>query len=155
CLCDARADMPPAAAAPWPERIAIAQQQGCAGLAASTLERWFGKAFLEANPAIRKSFLDTASATPAQGFIGCAQAIQGLNYIEQLGRIRTPTTLIVGANDAPLPQVMRELQGLIRGSTLELIAGAGHLPNVDQSAAFNAALLRHLQKTASPAGAQQ
>jgi 3-oxoadipate enol-lactonase len=53
--------------------------------------------------------------------------------------------MIVGANDGPLPQAMRELQGQIEGSELVVIPNAGHLPNIDQPAAFNAALLAHFE----------
>ena len=150
CLCDARADMPPAAAAVWPERIAIARQQGCAALAAATVERWFGKAFVDANSATAQRFVASAAATSAAGFIGCAEAIIGLDYLPRVAQIQTPTALIVGANDGPLPQAMRDLQGLIKGATLDVIVGAGHLPNIDQPTAFNAALLRHLQSNGAP-----
>lgn len=145
-LCDARADMPAAAAAPWPERIDIAQDQGCHGLAAATVERWFGKAFADAHPDTAGRFTETASRTSTAGFVGCAQAIVGLDYRGRVGAITTPTTLIVGANDGALPQAMRELQGMIAGAVLEVIAGAGHLPNIDQPEAFNAALLRHFDR---------
>lgn len=144
CLCDARADMPPAAGAVWPERIAIAQQQGCAALAAATTERWFGQVFLDAHPATAQRFRAAASATSSAGFVGCAQAIMGLDYLGRVAEISTPTTMIVGANDGPLPAAMQHLQGLIASAALEVIPDAGHLPNTDQPAAFNAALLRHL-----------
>jgi 3-oxoadipate enol-lactonase len=143
CLCDARADMPPAMAAPWDERIAIAQASGCAGLAQSTAERWFGRAFLEAHPAIEQQFMQAIASTSVAGFEGCARAIQGLDYLGRVGQIQSPTTLIVGANDGPLPQAMQALKDLIPGAVIEVIANAGHLPNIDQPAAFNAALLRH------------
>ena len=144
CLCDARADVPSAFAAPWPERIAAVQQQGCRALAESTLERWFGHAFVEAQPAIARQFREQAAATSPDGFIGCAHAILQMAYLPDVARIRTPTTLIVGANDGPLPQAMQALQHLIPGAKLDVIADAGHLPNIDQPDAFNAALLRHL-----------
>jgi 3-oxoadipate enol-lactonase len=144
CLCDARADMPPAAAAVWPERIEAASTQGCAALAPSTLDRWFGAAFLQAQPELAQRFIATISNTSTAGFVGCAQALMGLDYLGRVGEITAPTTLIVGANDGPLPQAMQQLQGLIPGAALEVIADAGHLPNIDQPAAFNAALLRHL-----------
>ena len=54
--------------------------------------------------------------------------------------------MIVGANDGPLPQAMQSLQGSIAASVVDLIANAGHLPNIDQPAAFNAALLRHFER---------
>lgn len=143
CICDARADAPPAVAAPWDERIAIALKDGCAALAQPTIERWFGKAFLEVNPAIADRFRATASATSAVGFVGSARAIQGLDYLGQLSRISTRTTLIVGANDGPLPQAMKDMQALIPGAALEVVPGSGHLPNIDNPECFNAAMLRH------------
>ena len=145
CICDARADAPPAVAAPWDERITIAAAQGCGALATATVERWFGKAFLEAHPQVAQRFVATATANSAEGFTGCARAIQGLNYLADVGRITAPTTLVVGGNDGVLPQVMRELQALIPNSVLAEIPNAGHLPNIDQPEAFNTALLRHLK----------
>lgn len=144
CLCDARADMTPAVAAPWDERIALARNKGCGALAAPTIERWFGKAFIDAHPATYQAFHATATATSVAGFVGSAQAIQQLDYLPQVHHISTPTTLIVGGNDGPLPQVMQALQQLIPGAAIELIAEAGHLPNIDQPTAFNTALMRHL-----------
>ncbi|MEJ8852268.1 alpha/beta hydrolase [Variovorax rhizosphaerae] len=146
-LCDARADAPPAVAAPWDERIALALQQGtCAPLAGPTIERWFGKAFVTANPKISERLQVIAAATSVEGFVGCARAIQGLDYLAEVARIATPTTLIVGSNDGVLPEAMRSLQKRITGSALETIPHAGHLPNIDQPAAFNAALLRHFEQ---------
>lgn len=146
CLCDARADAPPAFAAPWDERIATARASGCAALAESTTERWFGKAFVAAQPATAQQFRDVIAATPVAGFEGCARAIQQLDYSGGLAAITTPTTLIVGANDGPLPQAMQDIQQQIRGCVLEVIDGAGHLPNIDQPDAFDAAMLRHLER---------
>ena len=149
CLCDARTDAPPAFSAPWDERIAIAEQQGCSALADSTTERWFGKAFLDGYPEIARRFREAAATTSTAGFTGCARAIQKLSYLPEIGRIAVPTTLIVGANDGPLPQAMREIHAQIAGSHLEVIPQAGHLPNVDQPEAFNAALLRHFDRVAA------
>ena len=148
CLCDARADTPPEASAPWVDRIATAEREGCAALARPTLERWFGRAFLEAHPDTAQRLLQVASSTSVTGFVGCARAIQGLDYLGRVSEISLPTTLIVGANDGVLPQAMAEIQRRISGSVLEVIAQAGHLPNLDQPAAFDAALLRHLGEPA-------
>jgi 3-oxoadipate enol-lactonase len=148
-LCDARADAPPAVAAPWDERIALVQaQQTCAPLAASTIERWFGAAFVQANRALGQRFEEMASTTTVQGLVGCARAIQGLDYLARVAGIEAPVSLIVGANDGVLPEVMRDLHLRIANSVLETIPGAGHLPNIDQPEAFNAALLRHFERVA-------
>jgi 3-oxoadipate enol-lactonase len=148
CLCDMRADAPLAFAASWDERIALAERQGTAALAAATAERWFGKAFLEAHPSIAQWLMQIIGVTSVAGFVGCARAIQGLDYLGAVSRITTPTTLIVGANDSVLPEAMRDIHDHIRGSVFEVIPSAGHLPNIDQRDVFDAALLRHLRRVA-------
>ena len=146
-LCDGRADMPEAAGAVWNERIAVARAQGCAALAVPTTERWFGKPFLDAHPDIAKRFQDTVGLTQVEGFVGCAQAIQALNYLPQAAAIQAPTTLLTGANDGVFPKVMSDLCDIMSNAKLEIIADAGHLPNIDQATAFNAAMMRHFFNT--------
>jgi len=146
-LCDARADAPAAVAATWDDRIASAELNGsCAPLVEPTLERWFGKPFLQSHPEVNERFRSIANATSVPGFVGSARAIQSLNYIDHVGAIEVPTTLVVGANDGVLPETMRDLQTRISDSTLAVIPNAGHLPNVDQPVAFNEALMRHFER---------
>lgn len=146
-LCDARADAPPAFVAPWDERIALAQQHGtCEPLAKPTIERWFGRSFMTEKVDIAQRFEVIAAATSVDGFVACARAIQGLDYLSSVDSISVPVTMVVGSNDGVLPEAMRELQQRIRGSVLETIPNAGHLPNIDQPEAFNAALLRHFER---------
>ncbi|MGO4331129.1 alpha/beta fold hydrolase [Cupriavidus sp. 2TAF22] len=146
CLCDARADAPPEVAAPWDARIEQARAGGCAALADGTLERWFGLPFLTREPETAARLRAIAASTSVTGFAGCARAIQQLNYLPALAGIRTCTTLLVGANDGVLPEANKAIQTMIQGSRLDLIEGAGHLPNIDQPERFNAALLRHLAR---------
>lgn len=147
-LCDARADTPPDVAAPWDARIALARAQGCAALAEATVERWFGRPFLDARPDLAQRFRDIIGATSTDGFECCARALQGMDYLGRVGSITTPTTLLVGARDGVLPQVMQALRADIAGAELEVVADAGHLPNIDQPARFEAALLRHFARVA-------
>ena len=149
-LCDCRADMPSEMGAVWNERMSLARSQGCGVLAQPTLERWFGTAFLAQHPEVQQAFGPTLAHTSADGFIGCAQAIQGLDYLGQVDRITVPVTLIVGANDGPMPKAMAHLQTHIAGSQLVVIPNAGHLPNIDQPEAFNRAMLAHFAACARP-----
>src|SRR5690606_25963831 len=119
CLCDARADMPEALHPAWHQRIASAQQSGTTSLASATVERWFGKDFVSLHPDIAARFMDQVGATSVDGFVGCAQAILGLDFLPSVSQIAVPTTLIVGANDQPLPVEMENIQALIPGSSLE------------------------------------
>lgn len=148
-VCDARADAPPAFAAPWEDRIATAQEHGTTALAESTAERWFGQDFLRREPAIASEVKEMIGATSVAGFVACARALQGLDYLGRVGRITAPTQWVVGANDGPLPDAMRQLRALVPGSAFDVIEGAGHLPNIDQPAAFNAVVKRRLRSLTS------
>jgi 3-oxoadipate enol-lactonase len=144
-ICDARADAPPAFAAPWDERMTIAKEQGCVALAQSTIERWFGKDFVAIQSTIANKLMSIAASTSVDGFVGCVKAIQGLDYLTQISNISTRTTLVVGSNDGPLPQAMADIAQQISGSILEIIQASGHLPNIDQKDQFNFVLLNALK----------
>jgi 3-oxoadipate enol-lactonase len=146
-LCSARVDTPPAFAAPWDDRIALAEQHNnCAPLAKPTIERWFGTEFVTANPAVASRFQQIATNTTVRGFVGCARAIQGMDYLERVAGIKNRLTMLVGANDGVLPDCMVDLQQRISASVLDVLPNGGHLPNIDQSSVFNAALMRHLDR---------
>jgi 3-oxoadipate enol-lactonase len=145
CAIAARADAPPAFASAWDERVALVAKEGSVGrLAHPTALRWFGALFLESNPDIAEDLSDCIRATSPEGFIGCARAIQGLNYLSAMPDIVVPTTLMVGEHDELLLQPMKELAPILGNAVLHVIAKAGHLPQIDQPEAFDALLLRHL-----------
>lgn len=145
CIVAARADAPAPFAAAWDDRIALVEREGVAPLADPTASRWTGQPFLDAHPdiaaALRACILETSPA----GFVGCARAIQGLAYLDKVGRIDVPVTLVIGTNDTLLLQPMRDLAGVIAGSKLVEIDGAGHLPQLDRPDEMHAALVGHLR----------
>lgn len=145
-LCDARADTPEPLVAAWEERIALAEQAGIDALTTQTVERWFAPSFLTTHPLATEKVSQLIAATSVRGFVGCARAIQKLNYLSELHTITTPTTLLVGANDGVLPDAMKDIAQRIPGSLLKVIEQAGHLPNIDQPELFNAALASHLSR---------
>jgi 3-oxoadipate enol-lactonase len=59
-----------------------------------------------------------------------------------LPTINVPTALIFGEHDSIVPQSEREsLRNAIPESTLTILPDAGHLSNIEQPAAFNAAVM--------------
>ena len=144
-FCDCRADTPEAGRAVWDERMTTARADGTQALAASTATRWFGDAFLQSHPEVARFVGDTIAKTSVDGFVGSAMAIQQLDYLGRVARITLPTTLIVGANDKPLPDALRDIHARIAGSMLDVIDGSGHIPNLDNPEAFDIALLRHFE----------
>ncbi len=140
-LCDTSAQMPAAAQPIVQDRIDTARTLGMAALADSTLARWFTAPYLKrVGPGvemIRTIFL----TSPAQGYIGCTEAIRRLDYLERLGRITVPTLIMVGADDPGTPVAAAEtIHTRIPGSRLVVIPSASHLSNVEQAEVFN----RHL-----------
>ncbi|HEY1099732.1 MAG TPA: alpha/beta hydrolase [Myxococcota bacterium] len=68
-------------------------------------------------------------------------------FTPRLREVQVPTRLIWGAGDKlfPVEQCAKEMQKLIAGSTLEVIANTGHEPCVETPAAFIAAFERALK----------
>ncbi len=66
-----------------------------------------------------------------------------------LARYAGPALIVVGENDPITPQEKaRQLADLISGARLEVIPGAGHLPNQEQPERFNEVLDRFLSSLA-------
>ena len=87
-------------------------------------------------------------ATPVSGYIGCSEAIRGLDNLKRLSRINIPTIIIVGEEDPGTPVAASEaMQERISGSKLVILPSARHLSNIEQAGAFNEALLGFLLKS--------
>jgi pimeloyl-ACP methyl ester carboxylesterase len=73
------------------------------------------------------------------------------DFSEALRTVAAPTLLIWGNEDRVAPLRTAEIaRALIPGARLELIANAGHTPQADDPARFNALVLEHLQGRTSP-----
>jgi 3-oxoadipate enol-lactonase len=67
----------------------------------------------------------------------------------RLEDIGVPVHVIVGADDTlTTPDMCRELAAAIPGARLTVIPDAGHLSNIEQPAAFNAAAIRFIREAA-------
>lgn len=142
-LADTTSRYPPEAAPIWAERIKIAETRGMEPLVQPTLERWFTAAYRETHPAEVARIADMIRATPVTGYVGCSHAIPRINLTARLAEIEVPALVIVGEQDAGTPPAMaREIQENLPGSELVIIPSAAHLANVEQPAAFDAALVR-------------
>jgi 3-oxoadipate enol-lactonase len=146
-LCDTSAIIPEDAQPIWKERLKTLHDKGVGPLLQETMERWFTPSFLTLNPPmlsiIRKQFL----ATPVKGYIGCVEAIRKLNYLDRLTEIKIPTLILVGEDDPGAPvSASKAMHECIPNSKLVILRSARHLSNVEQSEAFNAALIKFLKE---------
>jgi 3-oxoadipate enol-lactonase len=139
--CDCRAQAPQAYAAFMAERIRITREQGMVALVEPTLSRWFLPQTLAAQPRWLDALRASVAATSVDGHIGCCEAIRALDYEQRLGAISNPCLLLGGEADvgAP-PDVMGAIAQRIPGAQHQVIANAGHISNLEQVEAFNAAV---------------
>jgi 3-oxoadipate enol-lactonase len=146
-LCDTSSRIPPEAKPLWDERVHTAETKGMEPLVESTLGRWFTAPFKERGGPVVESVRTMIRSTNPAGYIGCCQAISGLNLTDRIGAIRVPTLIIVGEDDQGTPvaasKVMNEQ---IKGSELVVLKSAAHLSNLEQPDAFTKALTGFLGK---------
>jgi 3-oxoadipate enol-lactonase len=130
----------------WRDRIALVRAEGTAAVADAVVGRWFTPAFADREPGLVASVRDTIAGTSADGYASCCHAIEGMDLREDLQLIVAPTLVIAGAEDPSTPPAHGALiaEG-IHGAELQVLADAAHLGNIEQSEAFNAALLGHLE----------
>jgi 3-oxoadipate enol-lactonase len=142
-LADTSSRIPAEAAPLWADRIKLAEAEGMEPLVQPTLERWFTGPYRAAQPAQMKRVGDMIRATPVPGYVGCCQAIPKLDLTARLKDIRVPALVIVGDQDAGTPPAMAQaIHENLPGSELVVIKDASHLSNIEQSAAFDAALVK-------------
>ena len=102
---------------------------------------------LAAGPAIHHEVIETMSRIPPAAYALGARAAWLADQRDRASRIEVPTLVLVGDEDRITPPALsEELAALIPGARLETIADAGHLANIEQPAAFNAAIDRFLSE---------
>ncbi len=138
--CDARADAIPPFIDNWNARIASVEEAGNMDpIASFNKQRWFTPAFCDAHPDVVQKAMDMILATSTQGYIGCARALQTLDYKRHLGRIACPTLFLCGAQDTAAPAaVMQEMAALVPGAGLKLVDPGAHVCNMESPESFNA-----------------
>jgi 3-oxoadipate enol-lactonase len=137
--CDCGPASTPASAQQWKERIEIAAKDGIGALVEPTVNRWFPPDFVAAKPPVLDKVRQMIRSTPIAGFAGCAQALSDYDLRPGLGRIDRRTLLIVGTKDATLAGI-RQIRDAVPGAALVELEGAGHISNLEQPAAFTAAM---------------
>jgi 3-oxoadipate enol-lactonase len=92
-----------------------------------------------ADPLVRQEVVETMSRIdPAAYRIG-ADAVWLADQRDRAAEIRVPTLVVCGDQDPITPPALsHELTAVIPGARMELIAGAGHLTNLEKPETFNA-----------------
>jgi 3-oxoadipate enol-lactonase len=121
----------------WQGRIKLVEDGGLAAIRDMVAQRYFSDAFRRDHADVVRTVMDRFMETPAQGYLGCCDAIRELDFSQRLSAIRAPTLVIAGGEDVGTPVAMSEaIAKGIPGAKLEVIPGAAHLSAVEKPREF-------------------
>jgi 3-oxoadipate enol-lactonase len=117
----------------WNERIAAIRERGMEGMADIIARRWFAPSFSQREAATFGGYRNMMARMPAEGYTGTCAALRDADLRDVVSTIEAPSLVLCGAEDvATLPEFVRGLAEALPNARFETIAGAGHLPCVEQ-----------------------
>jgi 3-oxoadipate enol-lactonase len=123
-------------------RARTAETEGMAALVDLVVAAALGAHTHAAQPALVGLVRQGLLANDPQAYAAACRAIVAGDVTPLLGRVRCPTLILLGSQEqvAPLPAA-RALKAGIPHAQMRVLPDAGHLPFLEQPAAFNAAIL--------------
>lgn len=126
------------------DRIKAVTQNGLASIADQVIATWLTEDFREREPAVTQGIRQMFIATPVEGYVGCCEALSMLDQRHLLPKISRPVLIIAGRHDTSTTVEQAEfIRKAIPKANMTLL-DAAHLSNVEQSYAFNDALIGFL-----------
>ncbi len=131
-------------------RFAMAQTayaKGASAIADTMLPKLLSPVALQTKPDLVGQVREAIEQTQISGIAGALMAMaERADSVPLLAQIACPTLVITGELDGPTPPADGRLMAeRIPGARLELIPQAGHLSNLEQPEAFNAAVCAFLE----------
>jgi pimeloyl-ACP methyl ester carboxylesterase len=126
--------------------LQVIADKGPAGVADQMIPTLLGETTKKKRPDVIDEVRALVLENSAEAIAGGTRALMTRpDSTPLLGSIHCSTLIVVGDEDTVTPKARaEELQSGIRGSELAVIAGAGHLSNLEQPEAFNQTLARFL-----------
>jgi pimeloyl-ACP methyl ester carboxylesterase len=119
--------------------VALARSKGSVAVAAAMIDGMVGKSTRQRHPAVVDEVRRMLESATVPGIVGALEAMMARpDSSPTLATIDVPTLIVVGDEDVLTPVAeAKAMHRAIAGSRLEVIAGAGHVSNVERPAAFN------------------
>lgn len=129
------------------ETAASVRRDGVAILLPGMTQRLLGQSTLATRPDIVERVNSMILSANSEGV---ARALEAMAAREDstglLRNVDVPTLIICGEEDVLTPPAeASQMSRAVHGSQLTLIAGAGHLPNIEKSAEFNETVMAFLR----------
>ena len=117
----------------WNARIDAVTSKGIASMADAILERWFTPAYRTPDNADFVGYTAMLTRTTVDGYAGTCAALRDADLTESTRALKIPVMCVVGDEDGSTPpELVRTTAELIDGARFEIVAGAGHIPCVEQ-----------------------
>lgn len=129
----------------WAARIEALRGGGIAAIADAILERWFAPTFRNSPDVV--PWRNMLVRTPAQGYIGCCEAIAATDLTTSTQCLTCPVLALVGAEDGSTPPDLVKATADLCGAEFHVIEDAGHLPGVEQPEATARLIRDFLERT--------
>lgn len=119
--------------------LQLLRDQGPSAIADQMIPKLIGETTTRTRPEVAGQLRAIIMANSAEAIGGAINALMTRpDATPLLATIHAPTLVVVGAEDTLTPPSLAEdLHRGIAGSQLEVIAGAGHMPNLERPDAFN------------------
>ena len=129
---------------PWLERAATVRASGTGAVAETVVDRWLSPVYAVDHPDEVAGFVSMISATDAESYAGCCEAIAAADLRSALPAIEAATLVVAGTLDPATPPAYGEIIAAgISGSELALVEAA-HFANWERADEVNRLLAAHL-----------
>ena len=127
--------------------LALVREKGPAAVADEMIPKLLGEHTRRTRPDVAQSVRALILASSADAIANAITALMTrADSTPLLATIHVPTLIVVGEQDTITPPALSEqMYQAIKGSEYVAIPDAGHLSNLEQPEAFNAALARFLE----------
>ncbi len=124
----------------WEGRIKAVRKSGTAPIADAVVESWFTPAFRQAAPAEVARVRTMVVETPAVGYAATSCAMRDMDFRHDLSHVRTPTLVVIGAQDRSTPPEWGELIAAHIPGARKAVLDTGHMSAIEVPEAFAAAV---------------
>lgn len=126
----------------WLSRAAAVREQGLAPMAKDLVPRWFAPVFIQQQAAMVADWVAALAAVDDDSY---AQLCEALAYFDGssawANELAMPVVLIAGQDDAAMPLANMQAMAAVQPKAKLVILPVGHVPSVENPAAFLTALM--------------